>query len=147
MNLLVNLLNQSKLFLKKPSSSEFEIKLPKLLWVQKMFLIFLSDEDTTQTFFKDYYTQKPLQNISVENKKDHNSGSGGKNRSTETKNSTINHVGKTASVCSGLIEVCERLDHVKYSLVILSCLAKMKELEKALHKIVKFKCKRKKLKY
>jgi len=46
---------------------------------------------------------------------------------------------KLNDVCSNLIKICEQLDDKKYFLVILSCYAKMKDLEKALFKISLFK--------
>ena len=75
-----------------------------------MFL--LSNEDTTLTFYKDYYESKPLTN------------------NLNTKNEQ-----KLKDICSKLIEICEQKDDKKYFLVTLSCYAKLKDLEKALVKI------------
>ena len=75
-----------------------------------MFL--LSNEDTTLTFYKDYYESKPL-----------------------TKDLNTKNEQKLKDICSKLIEICEQKDDKKYFLVTLSCYAKMKDLEKALVKI------------
>lgn len=72
-----------------------------------------SDEDTTSSFFKDYYPDR---------------------KSSDTEKHS-----KVQDVCSKLIEICESQDPAKFYLVILSCYAKMKELEKALHRIIKTK--------
>jgi hypothetical protein len=46
---------------------------------------------------------------------------------------------KLNDICSSLIEVCQSLDDKKFFLVILSCYAKMKQLENALYKVIQSK--------
>jgi len=86
-----------------------------------LFLTELNDEDTTYSFYKDHYTDRT-------NIKDANSNY------KVVKNET-----KLRDVCTKLIQICENTDCKKYFLVILSCFAKMKELEKALFKIIQSK--------
>ncbi|RNA26145.1 elongator complex 1 [Brachionus plicatilis] len=83
-----------------------------------LFLTELSDEDTTLSFFKDHY---PERNI-------------GKKEELKPIKST-----KIFDVCTKLIEICESIDKNKFYLVILSCFAKMKELEKALYRVIQSK--------
>jgi len=83
--------------------------------------LFISNDDTTTTFYNDYYDHSKTV------VKDLNS------------NNLTKNVTKLNDICSNLIQICEKLDDKKYFLVILSCYAKMKELEKALFKISLFK--------
>lgn len=82
-----------------------------------------SDDDTTLSFFKDHYPERNL-------------GKKEEKVSTKPKSSQ-----KIVNICTKFIEICEKMDASKYFLVILSCYAKMKELEKALYKVIQSKCK------
>jgi hypothetical protein len=86
-----------------------------------LFLTELNDEDTTFSYYKDHYLDRI-------NAKDVNSNY-----------KVVRNETKLRDVCTKLIEICENLDCKKYFLVILSCFAKMKELEKALFKIIQSK--------
>lgn len=74
-----------------------------------------SDEDTTYSFFKDHYPEKQA-------KKSEQTG-------------TVKNKKKIGEICTNLISICQKLDSAKYFLVILSCYAKMKEIDKALFEI------------
>jgi elongator complex protein 1 len=108
-------------FLKNLVEFVKQIDDPTLL---NLFLNELNDEDTTQTFYRDHYPQKTTIN------KDSNSNV-----------LSIKFPKKVDRLCSNLIRICEELNAKKYFLVILTCHAKMKELEKALFKICQLKSK------
>ena len=84
--------------------------------------VVVSEEDTTQSFFKDFYSKENTakQNALVS--------------AAKTQDGT-----KIKDVCSRLIETCQRVDDTKFFLVTLSCFAKMKDIEKALVKIIQSK--------
>ena len=108
-------------FLNNLSVFAEKIDTPGLL---NLFLTELNDDDTTTTFYRDHYEQKAAP------KKDLNM-----NVISEK------YPEKVMKVCSKLIQICQEVNKEKYFLVILSCHAKMKELEKALYKICQLKCK------
>ena len=81
-----------------------------------------SDEDTTLTFYKDHYADR----VALQPKP-----------AALPKGASASQ--KTKQICTGLIEICEKVDKKKYFLVVLSCYAKIKELEKALYKVIETK--------
>lgn len=89
-----------------------------------LFLNEMNDDDSTQTFYRDHYPQKELA------KKDINSNV-----------LTAKFPEKISRLCTKLINICENLNYKKYFLVIMTCHAKMKELENALFKICQLKSK------
>jgi len=99
--------------------AEFVSKIdqPALL---NLFLTELSDNDTTTTFYKDHYPQK-----APALKKDLNSN---------VTNAPL-FPDKVRRVCTGLVKICEEVNAAKYFLTVLSCHAKMKDLETGLYKI------------
>ncbi len=103
--------------------AEFVSKIdqPALL---NLFLTELSDNDTTTTFYKDHYPQK-----APALKKDLNSN---------VTNAPL-FPDKVRRVCTGLVKICEEVNAAKYFLTVLSCHAKMKDLETGLYKICQLK--------
>ncbi len=102
--------------------SEFvrQVDSPNLI---NLFLTELNDEDTTVTFYKDHYPEKASLI-----KKDQNSNN------LASKNGK-----KLSDLCVKLVDICDQIDSAKYFLVILSCYAKMKDIENGLYRIIRVK--------
>ena len=90
-----------------------------------LFITELSEENTKTTFYKDFYSKRDLSKIETLT-----------NCSTPGKQYNEIKTCKIKLVCEQLIDACEKKDSIKYFLVILSCLVKMKEIEKGLHRII-----------
>jgi elongator complex protein 1 len=104
-------------FIKNISTFVDQVKDPTLI---NLFLTELSEEDTTTTIFKDFYTEKEKKKVGL-----------------DLKNNLLKS--KISNICQNLINVCLAKNSVKYFLVILSCFVKMKELENGLQTIIKSK--------
>ncbi len=120
MNILFD--HNPKSFLAHMNTFVKDVNDPNLI---NLFLTELSDEDTTLTFYKDHYPEKQL-NL----QKDVNSN---------VSKSSLQVKTKLKEVCTGLIDICQGLDAKKFFLVVLTCYAKMKQLENALYTIIQSK--------
>jgi hypothetical protein len=89
------------------------------------------------TFFKDFYIERYETNTAKKKKEQLSLASNKKGSHKDAAYSNVTSLTKMHDVCSRMIDACQKSGNdTKYFLVVLTCYAKMKELDNALYKIV-----------